>query len=939
MKNIVNDYELLSRFFWLTLFGVGMSLVPFATAAGKTVLRNDAYSIEVQEDGALAIRAATGGESVTFRPKFVAMVQKGALTTVGAKSKTPIYNLINWKLPDGRVVDDVFQIGERVELRDPKVAIAGDSVKWDFTSTSLQIAAEVTLPKGNAEPRITYTATFTEGGNYSIAYSGAPGTPLKDVKELWMPLAWDGRRLPPDSILIPDEHCSIPGCLVQNVTATIGVMADPRQFPYEMPNQFNRRFGVTVRDASGLAQPLVFAPFPGARNSKFAAGGKFTFAIDLVVQPTALNATFEHIARGICDFHDRRENTLTSLNQSLDNILDFTLGPWGNFVPANKSFHYPDSNGTVKNVSALHPIGLAVVTDNEKLFHEQGVPILEYVMSRQKLLFAINDEGVKSSQKAGADMGGPCVSVSELAALQQMTGGATPVFLDEAKRLYGEDRALNMEWISKGASWQNDLWLYRATGDKKSLQSAREKADNYIAERIEKQPADFSETGTGTFFDYMIPWWKDLYELYQDTHDPKYLDAAHKGARRYAQFIWFYPVVPDGDITVNKDGFASRRGSEQPGLIPVKEETVPAWRVSDQGLMCEGNGTVARLGILLATHAPYFLRIAQETNDPFLRDIARSAVIGRYASFPGYHINTRFSTAQEKEDFPKHPFEQLKVTTSFHYNHTLPMANMVLDYLMAEAYDRSARAVEFPSEYAECYAYMGSQVYGAPGVFYDQRDVRPWMPRALVKTDSVQVNYVAGRGKDSVCVALMNESDRTLENVTVTLDPAYFDGGLSGAHPVQVWRDNKRDSAPFSMTDGAFKVSLSPKGITAFIVTGVRPKATFQDEVAPVAANAQAVTHRRISTPFGEVDAMVFSFGPKLTWLYAYVRGGKGDLASATMEATVNGRKQTVEDTTFPFEFSLPLQPGDKAVDVTFEGVKGSGEKMHSDSAQLSTGF
>ena len=158
----------------------------------------------------------------------------------------------------------------------------------------------------------------------------------------------------------------------------------------------------------------------------------------------------------------------------------------------------------------------------------------------------------------------------------------------------------------------------------------------------------------------------------------------------------------------------------KPGAIPIRtpEVTLPAWQVSQVGLTPEAQTTYhLNPGTFLAHHAAYELRIAAATNDPFLRDAARSAIVGRYKSFPGYDINVAYSNVYARSDYLHRPFSHLN-HNEIYYNHVWPQIALLTDYLMSDFETRSKGRHRVPV--ALC---AGVRVPAQQGVWRSSRQI------------------------------------------------------------------------------------------------------------------------------------------------------------------------------------------------------------------------
>jgi hypothetical protein len=718
----------------------------------------------------------------------------------------------------------------------------------------------------------------------------------------------------------------IPTAMVNDGLNTIGVLAAAEEFPFDpLPLADNSRFGLMVRNEQGLAQPQLFAPVMGGIESFRKAGEIYTFKSYLLVEIGEVHEVFETVAREIFGFMDYRKNEISSLNQTLEAIIDYSKTDYAWFLDSLKGFAYStDVPGAVKNVSSLNPLELAIVMDDSVMFEKMAYPTLEYMLSRDKFLFSLDPK--QRIQHPSRSMTGPIAPVSELTALYDILGPQNRFLVDLAEREYAGARIRNLDVLDQGDTWENAMHLFRATGDEKKLKRAMEGASEYIEKRVDVKQTDFKDPyAPGAFFwNAFVSKWIELTELYELTGDEKYLKAAHDGARRFTMFTWMSPAIPDREIVVNKDGkaplywYLRSKGHRQ---MYFPEEEVPAWRLSEMGLTPESSGTSqGHRAIFMANYAPWMLRLGYYTGDQFLKEVAKAAIIGRYGNFPGYHINTARTTAYEKIDFPLRPHLDLSVN-SFHYNHILPMASMLLDYLVTDAFVRSKGKINFPSAYIEGYAYLQNKFYGSkPGRFFDEDGVQLWMPQSLLTIDQVELNYLAAYKDDKLFLAFMNQSDERV-TATVKINSDLVKGSDWKASGLNAQRSPK-------IEDGTLNIEVDGAGLTAVMVEGVAIRPGFQQRMLAV-PNFPSAGYQVVD--FGNARALRMQLGGYDQRIFIYLQDDDSKFSAVDLfYEDEQGNEKTLKDQSYPFEFTIPLRGHQTGFNFWFSGTDINGKKIQS---------
>jgi len=773
-------------------------------------------------------------------------------------------------------------------------------------NASYTLTAKIYLPSGNEEPVIESSLKALVAGYFSVGYYGAPELDRTEIKELFQPLPFTGLRVPASSYLTPAFLSTLPGTFLTIGSITYGVFADPSEFPFSpLPVTLARSpFGVAIRNKSGVGKelkPMVWAPIIGNNDSYLAVNSTQSFKFRPYVTMGTVTTAYEDIARRQFGFGNFRNNDLGSLNKTMHRMIDYGMTTqWGIFKEDMKGCSYDtDVPNSVKNTSALPMYATAFITDRVDVYEKRALPVLEFMLSRENTMYSPEDTSGAGGQAATNTLGSPCMNFSEMLSFYNITNKQMGVMLPLANA--NKKGSLNSNEITL----KENFSLYRSTQQASTLSELITGVDKYIAEEITVKPTDFLYINhqKNSFWTSIAPKFVELYEIYKTTGNATYLQAARNAARIYAYHIWMSPKVTPGDsVLCNVGNIAPRyRGT---GNISIPEEKAPAWRLSEMGLHCEAGGTSTskHRAVFTANFAGYLLRIGSLTKDSFLLDLGKAAVIGRYTTFPGYHINTDRTTVYEKPNFPLRTLAQL-TSTSMHYSHVWTQINLMFDYLVSDVAARTLGSVDFPGQYVQNIVHMQNQVYMKDGKFYGDENLTLWMPKDILETANEQLNYITAYGNGKFYLVFTNQSGQTV-NTSVTLNSALVN--VSGKSFSQ-WNENTTGQGG-TISTNSFNVSVAPHGVTAIAINDVNIITKFQQKLAVNTIRNKWNSYYESNIPLGNSKSMLLNPSDSLARLFVFSTVAKGTHTSVKLDYSIDGGVwQQVTDNAYPFEFSIDI--------------------------------
>ncbi len=617
---------------------------------------------------------------------------------------------------------------------------------------------------------------------------------------------------------------------------------------------------------------------------------------------------------------DYRHPVNTSLTDAALNMIELMRDPvasgWDSEL---KGFYNIEMESTVTHASPLAILEAAVLSRDEKVFVERALPTIEYTLTRPSAHTARPSHPENGLRHLVVPNG--FYGTSYWQGLDLLLGRLNPWLREFA---IPEGKPYHARGYNTSPFWSELLAAYRYEPSDSLLAEIRRQADDFIEQQLHgahREPISFMAFYNISFY----PYWWDLIDLYELTGEERYLRAAEEGAIHTVAGLWSHPRFRDGSITVHPDGQYEGTATiwwkgddryrlgypRQANDTPTRD--VPAWQVSQIGLGLEQPCTFFtpqknHRHILMSVWSPHLLRVFQHSGRELFRTYARNSIIGRFANYNGYYLTGYTDVVND----PQYAYRGPDIT-SLYYHHIPPQLAFTLDYLVAQAWSRSGRRIQFPWAKQQNYAWFTNRVYGAqPGEIYGEPGASLWLDRQAVRIRSAEIDWLAARRADRFWLMLMSQSNQPLV-VTPELDAQRI--GLKEA-PLLRYEGDRPDAV--EQPYGSHRsIRIPPKGIVV-----VSMPTEHREDLPRLPPLDQGHVVRKIDAKWGDLHAFRIRTPFGKDALYVALTGGpeKG----ACVRLRVGGTAELLETTGFPYEFSIYPWPADAAAELAVE-IEGEG--------------
>lgn len=815
-----------------------------------------------------------------------------------------------------------------------------------------QLEVVWTLHPGRHDAAVSMTFRPKTPGHYSLGLHSPVAATTAEAEAWLLPFQFHQRRFPDHPALLLSSTTPTPLSLLTSGGTTTGLLVEPEDLPtagWLRADQSRHALG--LRNEHGFVQPQLYGPvlgLPGSRIDTVAAGTHLTTRLRFWARTGDWYGSYRAVVDDLLHLRDYREPTpTTSLSDTAYRVLDLLRQhqPSGWDARAKGSVQI-ESRNVVTQASPLTYLSLYLLTGDRTLYDTLARPSLEYLLSRPQAHFAV-ERDIGDNYYRHQPMQGPVqlYGAATYAAAYQMTHGRSPALATLA--LTPQQQPRRTPPNGHGQLFDDALALHQATGEARWLELARTEALRYLDAQAASHTTAPQEPGDRHFVNVSYaPNWEGLLHLYAATGDARLLAAAQEGARALLTTLWTYPQVPPTDqqppaqTTLNPGGLYDHARSiwwwgnlrKRVGLYegpPVEgpidtpaphlpQHDVPTWLISNVGLGLEHPFTYVRkegqANILMSVWAPNLLRLAQFTGDTAFRTAARNAMLGRFATYPGYYLDGQTDAFMQPTYAQQGPD-----VTSLYVHHIAPFLASVLDYLWTDVEVRSAGAVRFPTTRQMGYVWFDSRLWGhAPGQVYGM-SAWPWLNRNAARCHTHQVDLLLAHGEQRVHLILLNQSHQP-QRARLSLSRTVL-GTLPATATLH---EDTQHQRPVPLEGESLSLDLPGNALRVLTLQGVAVDVPTHRTAPPATSALPAAAVSGIDTrpllpagapgttakPHWHARASLLQV-PPFEWqdLHVYINATWGDLKTATLfyRTTPNGPEQQLRVDQFPFEFSLSL--------------------------------